>query len=343
MSNQDENNRYLALREAKIKRNNEKLLELGLAHSKNNNHSNESPQEQNEKQQVTTLKKNNTVQPTRRSSRLTRSNNSEGVKSTISNNLNDSSIVDKKGLDHAMKLKKRKRTVSSSLLLSTTTTNNSNHEATNNNNHEVKTAVIMKPVIQTEAKPGTTRATSIDVSKVLCGDFNYPVFIGRQLSNTGKAAVTEHANLMCRNDVGISFNKYSGVCEWKDDVIFLWVNIDAPNAEVKNEFLNDGKMMTWYGGSRMKSDSIAIQKLLSLGRKATKNELSEKSGIILWCRVYDRVKKTFEAYGCLGRLGYHSHDDQLHPIKFVWHLLDYDILMNVGIEEGSLFQRIMSQ
>ncbi len=101
-----------------------------------------------------------------------------------------------------------------------------------------------KPTTVSEPKPGTTRATNVNIRHVLYATFDYPIFVGRRLSKTGKAAVVEHANFMCGNGSGISFNKYSGVCEFRNDVLFLWVNIDAPDADVRNEFLNDGKQVS---------------------------------------------------------------------------------------------------
>eukprot|EP00558_Chaetoceros_sp_UNC1202_P000004 CAMPEP_0197254086 /NCGR_PEP_ID=MMETSP1429-20130617/67404_1 /TAXON_ID=49237 /ORGANISM="Chaetoceros sp., Strain UNC1202" /LENGTH=290 /DNA_ID=CAMNT_0042716969 /DNA_START=18 /DNA_END=891 /DNA_ORIENTATION=- len=116
---------------------------------------------------------------------------------------------------------------------------------------------------QSEPKPGTTRATEIDLQKCLYGAFDYPVFIGRRLAKTGKLAVIENANIMCENPV-TSFNKYSGVCEFKNDVRFLFANINAPDSDIRNEFLNNGGQFTWFGGSRMREESESIQKLISM-------------------------------------------------------------------------------
>mmetsp|Transcript_12578 Transcript_12578/g.37106 ORF Transcript_12578/g.37106 Transcript_12578/m.37106 type:complete len:93 (-) Transcript_12578:433-711(-) len=50
------------------------------------------------------------------------------------------------------------------------------------------------------------------------------------------------------NDYHISFNKYSGICEWQNDAIFLWVNIASPDADVVNDFLDGGKQKSnrWH-------------------------------------------------------------------------------------------------
>lgn len=208
--------------------------------------------------------------------------------------------------------------------------------------------LLSKVIVQSEAKMGTTRATNIDVHKTLYSHFDYPVFIGRRLANTGKAAVVDHASLMCGIEPGsISFNKYSGVCEFKNEALFLWVNIGVPNADVKNDFLNGGRQMTWFGGSRMHEDSPVIQKLMSLGKKAVSSkELPSSCGITLWCRMHDKAGSSFEPYVCLGRLGYHSHEVGSSPVKFIWDMLDFDILMSTseGVigKERSLFQKIIT-
>jgi len=200
-----------------------------------------------------------------------------------------------------------------------------------------------KAIVQSEAKPGTTRATYVDVKKVLYGHFDYPLFIGRRLANTGKAAVVEHANFMCGNEAAISFNKYSGVCEFQNNALFLWVNMNTPDADIKNDFVvdNDKARMTWYGGSRMKEESPVIQKLISIGKSAANGDLPESCGIVLWYRMYNIEKRNFEPYSCLGRLSYHSHESGSQPIQFVWNLLDYDRLKQTS---GScIFDEIMER
>jgi hypothetical protein len=184
------------------------------------------------------------------------------------------------------------------------------------------------------------------------------VFVGRTLSSTGKAAVLAHACCMCDKEQNVSFNKYSGVCEFQNDVIFLWVNMNTPDSEVKNDFVvmkkkkkkkknggscnnnnnhngNDNDddddeeeqvQMTWFGGSRMRMDSPTIQRLLDIGKRASAGELSESCGIVLWYRLYNFSKRQFEPYSCLGRLGYHHHESESHPVKFIFNLLDYKYL-----------------
>ena len=52
------------------------------------------------------------------------------------------------------------------------------------------------------------------------------------------------------NNILPSFNKYSGVVEWKN-AIFLWINIGLQNSEFPNNFLYNNTCITWYGGQRM--------------------------------------------------------------------------------------------
>ena len=99
----------------------------------------------------------------------------------------------------------------------------------------------------------------------------------------------------------ISFNKYSGVQEWGNDVLFLWVNLGAPKSDVVNEFFDEGQKITWFGGSRMRDGSPVIQKLVHVGSRADV-ENSPFKGVVLWCRKYLLDRRTFSAYVCLGRL-----------------------------------------
>lgn len=326
-----EPNQYLALRDAKIKRNNEKLQKLGLV---NKNSSTTRPNDDSlksndnsgieEKKEASASKPQ---RPLRRSSRrrmLSLSSSSSSVDQFQS----EITTSQQRGSN-----KEDERTTGSG----NGNTRKRPRSAMGDNGSNVRK--VNRTPIRSEAKPGTTRATKIDVSRVLNGDFSYPIFIGHQLASPGKAAVVEHANLICRNDFGISFNKYSGVCEWNNEAIFLWVNINAPNADVKNEFFSDGNnddemQMSWFGGSKMKEESPSIQNLIKVGQKAAhinnandiNGTLSKDCGIVLWCRYYDEKKKSFNPYVCLGRLSYHSHDPNVHPIKFVWNLIDYKVI-----------------
>ena len=39
-------------------------------------------------------------------------------------------------------------------------------------------------------------------------------------------------------------------------------------------------------------------------------------------------------YNCLVRVGYRSHDPDVHPIRFVWGLLVYESLMALDVVPG---------
>lgn len=125
----------------------------------------------------------------------------------------------------------------------------------------------------------------------------------------------------------LSFNKFSGVQPWKN-VIFLWINIGGPvdANSVVNDFSHDGRRVTWFGGSKMKEESPTIQNLIRLGNESSLTPPSS-SGIILWCRQYNRETKRLVPYTCLGRLAYESHVTGSQPVAFTWKLIDYEAIV----------------
>uniref|UniRef100_A0A7S2XW82 Uncharacterized protein n=1 Tax=Attheya septentrionalis TaxID=420275 RepID=A0A7S2XW82_9STRA len=212
--------------------------------------------------------------------------------------------------------------------------------------------------------------------------------LGREVCRTGKAAVISHAVMATlhhdhvqmmsgkhdsdqsdkHNKEGwnntelyhlaasnrLSFNKYCGVQEWRNNSLFLWVNIGGPDNSATNEFLNGGRQMTWFGGSRMHDESPVIQRLIKVGQQQQEQNNVAKNnehngGIVLWCRLYDSSSspKGFRPYTCLGRVAYHSHQPGTRPIQFVWTLLDYDQLVQYSgqpkdkTDSPSMFQRIV--
>ncbi len=48
--------------------------------------------------------------------------------------------------------------------------------------------------------------------------------------------------------------RYSGVAEWAN-CVFLWVNIGGKDG-YHNAFSEEGRLMTWFGGSRMHSGGV---------------------------------------------------------------------------------------
>ena len=184
-----------------------------------------------------------------------------------------------------------------------------------------------KPLPRTSAPAANSvRSISLDVAHLVI-DSEKGV-LGRMQEHTGKefiintafdrsASEDDKARLNGRK---LSFNKYCGVQEWAN-CIFLWVNLG--NADSPNEFLDGGRQITWFGGSRMHDESPVVEKLIRYGKDA-----ASRDKIILWCRMYQTETKKFSPYACLGRLGYQSHVPRSQPLSFVWNLLDHDQLTN---------------
>lgn len=170
-----------------------------------------------------------------------------------------------------------------------------------------------KPVVAVFKDPQTfpshsARAMELNVFKLIHGDSTTkPGLLGKKMAHTGKAHVMEESARLAVDGVDpedihrLSFNKYSGVQEWGNRVMFLWVNLGAPNSEVINEFYQGGRQVSWFGGSRMHEGTPVIQKLKAVVSKKNGKD-SSSDGIILWCRKYIAEHKTFSPYVCLGRL-----------------------------------------
>lgn len=171
----------------------------------------------------------------------------------------------------------------------------------------------------------SARSISIHVEDLAVGKSG---FLGQPMNATGKAIVMqESANRFSGPFSNISFNKYCGVQEWRNDAIFLWVNLSNSN-EFVNDFLEDGREITWFGGKRMHDETNVIQKLIRVGMAAANQELDPSNGIVLWVRQELAEKKgSFGPYHCLGRLAYSSHEPGSSPLSFVWTLMDYDRLL----------------
>ena len=192
----------------------------------------------------------------------------------------------------------------------------------------------------------SVRSIDLDTKRLVIGDDGV---LGLLMEKNGKEfvinesyerAAVESDKLRTEGYSRLSFNKYCGVQEW-GNAIFLWVNL-GDKGTVVNDFLHGGEQITWFGGSRMHDDSPVIHKLLRLGKEATtssstsSSSSSPSSNIILWCRKYLVEKKQFSPYMCLGRLAYQSHEPGSYPLSFVWTLLDYDALRNHSDKEVRL-------
>ena len=287
-------NPYVALREAKIARNEARLAQLGLlrpstitANSKRNS--------QNLKSNTHPVAPKPLLEPTRRSNRLSQQANSPDYKEVP---------LPTGG--------SRKRT----LIANSTGTNESSHSST--------------PKLTQQKAPAanSVRSIDIDVSKLVLGENG---LLGRMVEQFGKDYVINKSFQVAStlqdqqrlSGTRLSFNKYCGIQEW-GNAVFLWVNLGSKDNTVVNDFLDDGKKITWFGGSKMYDDSPVIQKLLKLGKDATKSE----SNIVLWIRRYDAKSKKFTPYICMGRLSYDSHMPGSHPLAFVCNLIDADLLKN---------------
>lgn len=143
-------------------------------------------------------------------------------------------------------------------------------------------------------------------------------FLGIQLSATGKAhvmlesarvaaRVSEHSTHTAPSSLTtISFNKYSGIQEWKGDTIFLWINLVSTQKKNKNnEFLNNGRQVRFYGGARMHRNTRVIQHLVRItSQQAAKQRdtAAIEGGVLLWCRQHCDEFAALGPYVCLGRL-----------------------------------------
>jgi len=226
--------------------------------------------------------------------------------------------------------------------------------------------IIAKSVSSSSAKSSpsipaanSVRTVDLDIKTLVLGNNNNNTnnngLLGKMMERTGKEFIINESFSLAASiedqqrlqSVKLSFNKYCGVQEWKN-ALFLWVNLGTNDSP--NEFLEDARCVTWFGGSRMHDDSPVVQKLIRYGKEgmgaATKQEKQEEEGaiidsagsagtdsssnIILWCRRYQPEEKKFSPYVCFGRLGYRSHVPGSRPLSFVWELLDYDGLKHHG-------------
>jgi len=229
--------------------------------------------------------------------------------------------------------------------------------------------IIAKSVSSSSAKSSpsipaanSVRTVDLDIKTLVLGNNNNNTnnngLLGKMMERTGKEFIINESFSLAASiedqqrlqSVKLSFNKYCGVQEWKN-ALFLWVNLGTNDSP--NEFLEDARCVTWFGGSRMHDDSPVVQKLIRYGKEgmgvAIKQEKQKEEGvisgsassagsastdrssnIILWCRRYQPEEKKFSPYVCFGRLGYRSHVPGSRPLSFVWELLDYDGLKHHG-------------
>ncbi|KAL3907571.1 MAG: hypothetical protein SGILL_008819 [Bacillariaceae sp.] len=291
-------NSYMALRAEKIARNEDRLKELGLwkkPSASTTQQQHQSTKRRLDRSRTTADHPKTDTGLVRRSSRLSGKDVTDDKTSNVVENAATQDQVTKRqrpGRKVALKTQKKSQSKSSAVA------------------------------------PNSVRRLSLSAPTIV------EKFLGKYMEHTGKetvitrafeeaAASTEEVKRM--QGVRLSFNKYCGAQLWGNGA-FLWINMgnDSSSNTVVNEFLEEGKLVTWFGGSRMDEDSPVIQTLFKLGKQAS---TQSDAGIMLWCRAYDATTKKFSPYCCLGRLGYRSHVEGSYPVAFTWKLLDYSALM----------------
>jgi hypothetical protein len=86
-----------------------------------------------------------------------------------------------------------------------------------------------------------------------------------------------------------------------------------------NVFYDSGKYIVWYAQSTQGPGNQTLRRLAS----GAEVELSSITEILLFCRL----PRPYDAgYLYFGRLEYVEHDEQTHPIQFIFRLADYDQL-----------------
>ena len=192
-------------------------------------------------------------------------------------------------------------------------------EAAADDNNDLPYPRSKKPSAPSGPRPPPTadssRAIDCQLTMFLTDDM-----LGKPIESFGKAAVMTVGN----NGSLPRFSKYSGVCEWRN-CIFLWVNLGM-NSDYINTFRNDGRCITWYGGSKMHEESDVVKRLITAGNVKTEND-----SVILFVRLEG------ESYACLGRCAHRSYVLDKHPIEFEWELLDYD-----RMKDSSHFKRYLN-
>lgn len=177
-----------------------------------------------------------------------------------------------------------------------------------------------------KAKSSTPTVLDPSSSRMLQADlsvFTSKETIGRAIAST-KAGVMQIAN---GGSSIPSFSKYSGVAEWRN-AIFLWVNIGSETSEYPNVFTSEGRCITWYGGSQMRSDSRVVERLVA-SSSGSSNSGSES--ILLFARLPG------QSYVCLGQLSISTFDLETHPVMFVWTLKQFD-----DVRQSVEFQALLS-
>jgi hypothetical protein len=235
----EEENPYLRPRAAKIARNQARLAELGLL--KNGTMS--SVAATRVKKRAKAKKQSTVVFPLRRSSR----------NRSIINAISDATSLNDRE-DEIQKTAEMTRTVSTRII--------KKRARLIDHSHGVIDRVECEDDMPTSASvAGSARSISIDVNQLVSD------MLGKQIDAVGKAAVMIQAarSVGGYEDItSISFNKYSGVQEWQNDALFLWINLGAPSCEVINEFLQGGQQVCVFVSDRMNHQHLYFSRLTRL-------------------------------------------------------------------------------
>jgi len=175
---------------------------------------------------------------------------------------------------------------------------------------------VIEKVKRPKAPSGPRPTPSSDMSRAINAQLSDVTSkgLGQHVSEYGKGAVMA----MCNNGSVPRFSKYSGVVEWKN-AVFLWVNLGQDKSQYPNTFSEQGKYITWFGGSKMHEESEVIKRLIKIGQTSYKGD----DQIILF------VRKEGENYVCLGRLVHVDYNLDVSPVTFRWQLLDYESLKGI--------------
>ncbi|KAM3571145.1 hypothetical protein VYU27_006822 [Nannochloropsis oceanica] len=199
------------------------------------------------------------------------------------------------------------------------------------------------------ATPGSSRLRDADVQSML------REYLGKKVPHTGKQCVMDLLTPNAGTEGGeseggreggpVKFSKYAGVVEWRNCMV-LWVNVDGNDYE--NLWLEGGRKLTWFAGSRVKPETPVMVRLLAAGSAGGRKDGSEgengekekgkergKGGEESWTEVQKEDKERQEdvllfcrsqggPYVCMGRVWHVWFDTRTHPIKVLWILRDWE-------------------
>jgi len=126
--------------------------------------------------------------------------------------------------------------------------------------YSTTTAAAAAAAGRVSATPGSSRGRDADVQ------FALKEYLGKKVPYTGKQCVMDLLTPKGGGREGgpVKFSKYAGVVEWRNCVL-LWVNVDGNDYE--NLWLEGGRRLTWFAGSRVKPETPVMVRLLAAGRE----------------------------------------------------------------------------